>query len=160
MNISYQQLTPSEALKSYSDWILDQRVQEPVPFFRSHHGYAWYDVFYPARTLILCGKLFEDSSYIEACIPYMDAFLSEQLPNDAFTAHYRRVPTERLSKKDFEAIMRNGCVNLADNGSNVLDPSREQKQRGKNRDCRSLETLDLRRKGHPLPMERFVFRVQ
>ena len=136
MNIPYQQLTPSEALRTYSDWLLDQQVQDPVPFFRSHHGYAWYDVFYPARTLILCGKLFNEPSYIEACIPYMDAFLSEQLPNSAFTAHYRRVPTDQLSKKEFEAIMRDGCVNLADNGSNVLalmqaipflDPERKQR---------------------------------
>ena len=121
MNITYEQLSPSDALKLYGNWILEQQVTEPFPFFKTRSAaYSWYDVFYPLRTLILCGKLFGEKKYIGACIPYMEAFLSEQLPNGGFTAHYRRMPTERLGKKEFEAIMREGHVNLADNGSNVL----------------------------------------
>lgn len=121
MKIPYEQLAPSDALKLYGDWLLEQQVTEPFHFFKTKSsGYSWYDVFYPLRTLTLCGKLFGEKKYIEACIPYIEAFLSEQLPNGGFTAHYRRLSTEKLGKREFEAIMRDGYVNLADNGSNIL----------------------------------------
>lgn len=121
MTMPQEQLSPSDALRTYGDWLLAQQVTEPFPFFRTRSsGYSWYDVFYPLRTLMLCGKLFGKPHYLEACLPYMDAFIAEQLPNGGFTAHYRRKPTDTLSKKEFETIMRDGYVNLADNGSNVL----------------------------------------
>jgi len=71
------------------------------------------------HTLILSGQLFKESFDTEACIPSMDPFLSGQLPNDAFTAHYCRVSTEKLSKNEFGAIMQDGYVNLAENDLNV-----------------------------------------
>lgn len=121
MKIPYEQLSPAEALKVYCDWLLAQQIEEPFQFFGSYSaGWSWYDIFYPLRTLMLCGKLFSESKYIEPCFKYMDAYLSEQLPNGGFTAHYRRMLTEKLDKKEFQEIMRQGSVNIADAGSNVI----------------------------------------
>ena len=121
MKIPYKQLSPSEALKVYCNWLLEQQIEKPFQFFGSYSaGWSWYDIFYPLRSLMLCGKLFNESKYIEPCFKYMDAYLSEQLPNGGFTAHYRRIPTKKLDKKEFQKIMREGCVNIADAGSNMI----------------------------------------
>lgn len=34
MDIPYHQMSPKEALGVYADWLLDQRIEEPFPFFR------------------------------------------------------------------------------------------------------------------------------
>lgn len=123
MKIRYEQLTPEEALREYADWILSREVENPS-FFKCLEGgeprYEWYMIFYPLRTLMLAGKLLNNEKYIQKAYEYIDLYLTEQLPNGAFTSNYRQIPTCELSKKDFEHILRFGKCNLADVGSNVV----------------------------------------
>lgn len=112
MKITYCQLSPEEALSTYAGWLNEQladleRVGE------------WYMVFYPVRTLVLAGRHFQRPDWLDTAFRYVDTYLSEQLPNGAFTSNYRRQPTASLTKRQFHEILRTGKVNLADNGSNV-----------------------------------------
>ncbi len=124
MDIPYQQLTEEEAFKVYADWLLEQQVDEPVKFFtcveKTRKAMEWYMIFYPLRALLLAGKLFNEQKYIDTAVGYIDTYISEQLPNGAFTSNYRQQPTDKLSKKDFHEILRCGKVNVADVGSNVI----------------------------------------
>ena len=124
MEISYRQLSPSEALKLYCDWLMEQEVEGAAPFLKCYENgeqrYEWYMIFYSLRTLMLGGKVLNEKRYSEATIKYMDNYISEQLPNGGFTSNYRQTPTEKLSKKEFHEILRSGKVNIADAGSNVL----------------------------------------
>lgn len=120
MQIRFEQLSPSEAMKIYCNWLAEQLFAESCRRLeREQAGWSWYDTFYPLRTLVLGGRLLDESGYIASCIKYMDAFVAEQLPNGGFTAHYRGLPSVKLGMKEFRKIMREGCVNIADNGSNV-----------------------------------------
>jgi hypothetical protein len=115
--IKYQQLSMEDALKTYAEWLMEQGIKSPEYFFK-HHG-EWYMLSYPLRTLMLCGKLYGKREYVDLAFEYIDIYLSEQLPNGAFTSNYRRQPTEKLTKKEFHEILRTGKVNIADVGSNV-----------------------------------------
>ena len=123
MDIPYHQMSPKEALGVYADWLLDQRIEEPFPFFRcleqKSQSAEWYMACYPLRALLLAADLLDQNKYREAVFPFIDRYLSEQLPNGGFTSNYRRQPTDRLTKREFHEILRTGKVNLADNGSNV-----------------------------------------
>lgn len=117
MEIAYRQLSAEEALKTYAEWLMEQGIKSPEYFF-THHG-EWYMLFYPLRTLMGCGKLFGKREYIDLAFEHIDIYLSEQLPNGAFTSNYRKQPTETLTKAEFHKILREGKVNIADVGSNV-----------------------------------------
>jgi hypothetical protein len=117
MEIKYQQLSNEEALKTYAEWLMQQGIKSPEYFFNNHG--EWYMLSYPLRTLMLCGKLYGKREYIDLAFEYIDIYLSEQLPNGAFTSNYRRQPTDKLTKKEFQEILRKGKVNIADVGSNV-----------------------------------------
>jgi hypothetical protein len=110
--MEYRQLSPEKALTVYADWLLDQFGASPV-----YH--EWYMVFYPVRTLMLAGKLLKQPKYTETALKTIDAFVAEQLPNGAFTSNYRGRTTGQITKPELQEILRNGKVNLADNGSNV-----------------------------------------
>ncbi len=124
MDIPYRQLTEKEALQVYADWLLEQRVEEPGKFFRciekGEQRYEWYMIFYPMRALLLAGKLLGERKYIDPVLERIDIYLSEQLPNGAFTSNYRQQPTSQLSKKEFHELLRCGKLNVADVGSNVI----------------------------------------
>lgn len=124
MNIPYQQLTEKEALKVYADWLLEQQIEKPAKFFKciekGENRFEWYMVFYPMRALLLAGKLFKERKYIDPVIGYIDIYLSEQLPNGAFTSNYRQQPTSTMTKKEFHELLRCGKLNVADVGSNVM----------------------------------------
>lgn len=124
MEITNKQLSPTEALKLYSDWLLEQEVKKPAPFFKcleeGIQRYEWYMIFYPLRTLMMASKILEDKRYFEAAVKHMDNYISEQLPNGGFTSNYRQIPTEKLCKKEFHELLRSGRVNIADAGSNIL----------------------------------------
>ena len=112
MNIPYRQLFPEEALGAYGDWLVAQLAD-------LERCGEWYMVFYPVRTLALAGKRLKQPRFLDTAFRYVDAYLSEQLPNGAFTSNRRRQPTSSLTKRQFHEILRTGKVNLADNGSNV-----------------------------------------
>jgi len=121
----YEQLTPSKALESYCDWLLTKQTQdEHGTFFyinsaTNRRSKEWYMIFYPLRTLLLAGKLLNRPDYTDAVWKYFDNYVGEQLPNGAFSSNYRCQPTETLSKKDIQNLLRNGKLNLADNGTNT-----------------------------------------
>lgn len=121
LNEIYKQLTPIEALKLYCDWLL---IQQDGDFFncreREKDVHEWYMVFYPIRTLLITGVILKNEDYLKTAEKYVDTYITEQLPNGAFTSNYRRKNTKSLSKSEFFEILRNGKVNLADNGSNVM----------------------------------------
>jgi hypothetical protein len=132
------QMTPEDAIQSYCDWILGKQTSDP--FFRcvewGRQRYEWYMIFYPVRTLLLGGALLQKQEYIAEALKYVELFLSEQLPNGAFTSNFRKKPTSDLSKEEFNQILRHGRVNIADNGSNlaavlhaasIADETRKQK---------------------------------
>lgn len=117
MKIQYCQLSNKDALETYMEWLCEQGIKSPEFFFENHG--EWYMLFYPLRALMLYGKLFDRPDYIKTAFEYIDIYISEQLPNGAFTSNYRKQPTEKLTKKEFNEILRNGKVNIADVGSNV-----------------------------------------
>ncbi|MBE6930498.1 MAG: hypothetical protein E7463_09485 [Ruminococcaceae bacterium] len=123
--MKYEQLTPGEALESYCDWLLTQQTQDEVGTFFYIKGASgmrsreWYMIFYPLRTLLLAGKLLNRPDYTEAVWKYFDNYVGEQLPNGAFSSNYRRQPSETLTKKDIQELLRSGKLNLADNGTNT-----------------------------------------
>lgn len=123
MDIPYRQLDAESALRLYADWLLEQRIEEPFPFFKAlqqgSQKAEWYMIFYPLRSLMLASDLLGEEKYRETAFDFVDIYLSEQLPNGAFTSNYRRQPTSKLTKREFHEILRTGKVNLADNGSNV-----------------------------------------
>jgi hypothetical protein len=123
MDIPYRQLSPREALRTYCDWLLEQRITEPFHFLRCVEGKMqcaeWYMISYPLRTLMLGTRVLGDDGYLRAALPFIELYLTEQLPNGGFTSNYRRTPSAQLGKKAFHEILRTGKVNLADNGSNI-----------------------------------------
>ena len=123
MALPYRQLDPETALRTYSDWLLEQRIDEPWPFFRcleqGEQRAEWYMIFYPLRALLLATDMLGDAKYRDAAFDFIDIYVGEQLPNGGFTSNFRRQPTSTLSKRQFQDILRTGRVNLADNGSNV-----------------------------------------
>lgn len=123
MKIRYEQLSLSDALGTYADWLLEQQVEEPARFFKCYQKgqlrLEWYMIFYSVRTLLLAGKLLKERKYIDAALKYIDIYLAEQLPNGAFTSNYRQQPTEKLTKKEFHELLRSGKLNIADVGSNT-----------------------------------------
>ncbi len=131
MKLRYEQLAPREALKEYCDWLLAQMPRFQTP------PYEWYFIFYPIRTLLLGAKLLGDEKYAEAVWPHLDHYIGEQLPNGALSSNYRGKPAAELSQAEIEDLLRNGKLNLADNGSNVhaliqgavftSDPERRQR---------------------------------
>lgn len=123
MKIRYEQLSLSDALGTYADWLLEQQVEEPARFFKCYQKgqlrLEWYMIFYSVRTLLLAGKLLKERKYIDAALKYIDIYLTEQLPNGAFTSNYRQQPSEKLTKKEFHELLRSGKLNIADVGSNT-----------------------------------------
>ena len=114
MKIRYEQLSPRDALETYCEWIMDHIQQyDTLPTF------SWYRLFYPLRVLLLGSKLLGRRDYAEAAFHHMDRYIAEQLPNGAFNAYYRNLPTERMTRAEVEEVFRTGHLNLADNGSNV-----------------------------------------
>jgi|GEM_PF-806951 len=123
MEMQYRQMQPEEALRLYADWLLEQRIEEPFPFFRcleqKRQKAEWYMITYPLRTLLLASDLLKTDKYRSVVFDFMDRYVGEQLPNGGFTSTFRRQPTSGLSRQQFHEILRKGNVNLADNGSNV-----------------------------------------
>ena len=113
MDIPYRQLRPEKALETYCDWIVSRlpRYQQP-PF-------GWYTLFYPLRTLLMGARLLNRKDYAEAVWPHMDHYVEEQLPNGAFTSNFRGQAGDSMSQEEIEELLTNGCLNIADNGSNV-----------------------------------------
>lgn len=110
--MEYRQLSPEKALTVYADWL--------VEFLGETTEYGeWYKVFYPVRTLLLAGKLLGQQKYTDLALKITDVYVGEQLPNGAFTSNYRGRTTGQITKPELQEILRNGKVNLADNGSNV-----------------------------------------
>ena len=124
MDIPYHQLSGEQALEVYANWLLEQQIEEPVQFFRCYEKgqaqFEWYMIFYSVRTLLLAGKILKKQKYIDAALKYVDMYLTEQLPNGAFTSNYRQKPTAQLTKKEFHELLRTGKVNIADVGSNTI----------------------------------------
>ncbi len=122
--MKYEQLSPTEALQAYCDWLLTQQVEDETgTFFNIQNGKGgksreWYMIFYPLRSLLLAGRLFNRPEYTDAVWKYFDNYVGEQLPNGAFSSNYRNKPTAELSKKEYFELLRCGKLNLADNGSN------------------------------------------
>ena len=110
-----------ETLKLYCDWLMGERNE--TGFFNVFEGdeqmYEWYMIMYPVRALLVGGELLNNTKYIEAAFYYLDLYVSEQLPNGAFTSNYRQRKGTDLTQDEMEDILRYGKVNLADNGSNV-----------------------------------------
>ena len=123
MDISYRQLSNEEALEVYSEWLLEQRIDSPLRFFKclsnGNFSREWYMIFYPLRSLILAARLLNKEKYLDAALEFVDIYLSEQLPNGAFTSNYRQQPTEKLTRKEFHELLRVGKINVADVGSNA-----------------------------------------
>jgi hypothetical protein len=113
MNITYEQLSPREALQTYCDWLLAQ-----MPKFREP-PYEWYFLFYPIRTLLLGARLLQRDDYAQAVWPHLDNYIGEQLPNGALSSNFRGKPAAELTQREIEHLLRTGKFNLADNGSNV-----------------------------------------
>ena len=113
MNIPYEQLEPKAALKVYCDWIMSQLSKFQNPPFE------WYFLFYPIRTLLMGARILNCKEYAEATWPFLDHYVEEQLPNGALTSNFRGQPAATMTQKDIEDLLRNGKLNLADNGSNV-----------------------------------------
>ena len=113
MNIPYEQLEPKAALKVYCDWIMSQLSKFQNPPFE------WYFLFYPLRTLLMGARILNCKEYAEATWPFLDHYVEEQLPNGALTSNFRGQPAATMTQKDIEDLLRNGKLNLADNGSNV-----------------------------------------
>lgn len=111
-----------KALGQYADWLILQECENP-PFLKCQEKgkpcYEWYMIFYPLRTLVLAGKLLNNEQYVRTALKYIDIYLTEQLPNGAFSSNFRQTPTERLTRKEFENILRFGKCNVADVGSNT-----------------------------------------
>jgi hypothetical protein len=110
-----------QTLKTYCDWLVTpvtgQRRLPDCGDGAAH--FSWYEVTYPLRTLIGASRLLGNESYAATAFRYMDVFVDEQLPQGGFTANFRGTPTARLDRTTHHDILRSGCVNLADNGSNV-----------------------------------------
>ena len=113
MKIPYEQLDPKEALKVYCDWIVEQ-----LPNF-ANPPFEWYFLMYPIRTLLMGAKILNRKDYAEATWPFLDNYVSEQLPNGALTSNFRGQPADKMTQEDIEELLRFGKLNLADNGSNV-----------------------------------------
>ena len=113
MKIRYEQLSPCEALETYCDWIIEQ-----LPKF-ANPPFEWYFLMYPIRTLLLGAKILNRKDYAEATWPFLDNYVSEQLPNGALSANFRGQPADKMTQEDIEELLRFGKLNLADNGSNV-----------------------------------------
>ena len=111
----------NDALYACSEWLLAQKTEDP--FFRcldqGKQSSEWYSIFYPLRTLLCAGQIFSHKRFTETVFAFMDLYVSEQLPNGAFTSNYRKKPTAQLTKAEFQDILRTGKANLADNGSNI-----------------------------------------
>jgi hypothetical protein len=141
MNDPQKTLPPEAALRACCDWLFEQRV--PGPFFRcfseGRQAWEWYMIFYPVRVLMLAGKALGEKRWLDAAFECVDAYVSEQLPNGAFTSNFRRTPTSRLPKADFQELLRKGKVNLADNGSNVAAVVQAAGLAGGERRARYLE---------------------
>ncbi len=133
-----QESVSKTMLKEYCDWILARKTENG--FYRCVEGGTpsreWYMIFYPARALLYAYDILGDKRYLDAVIQSTDLYLSEQLPNGGFTSNFRQQPAGTLSKAEFQDILRNGKVNLADNGSNLgaviqtvkyLDPAKKIK---------------------------------
>lgn len=123
MDIPYRQLSAREALETYADWLLEQRIEKPFQFFRcleqKRQAAEWYMIFYPLRALMLASDILKNDKYRKTAFQFIDIYLSEQLPGGGFTSNYRRQPTSNISRREYDEILRTGKVNLADNGSNV-----------------------------------------
>lgn len=123
MKIKYEQLSLTDALRAYADWLLDQQIEEPARFFKCYQRgklrFEWYMIFYSVRTLMLAGRILKERKYIDAALKYVDTYISEQLPNGGFTSNYRQKPSDQLTKKEFHELLRSGNINIADNGSNT-----------------------------------------
>ena len=114
--------SPEEMLKKCCDWLMQQFI-EPGIFHCTENEkemYEWYMFFYPVRTLLLGSRLFQQEQYKKAAFKVVDLYLSEQLPNGAFTSNYRKQSSSTLTREQFEDILRNGKVNIADNSANVM----------------------------------------
>ena len=103
---------PRQALRQYCDWIMDNRGEGGD--FR--YVRAWYLASYPLRTLIAGYELFHEQSYLDTVTRCLDKFVSEQLPNSAWTAGMRNKPTAELDGDELKARMSK-CTNVADVGS-------------------------------------------
>ena len=113
MKIRYEQLTPHEALETYCDWIVGQLPKFAEPPFE------WYFLMYPIRTLLMGAAILKRRDYAEATWPFLDNYVSEQLPNGALSSNFRGQPADRMTQEDIEKLLRFGRLNIADNGSNV-----------------------------------------
>lgn len=111
----------ADTLRTYCDWLLGADGAKPrLPdCAEGAPGFSWYGITYPLRTLIGASRVLAHPPYAETAFRYMDAYTAEQLPQGGFTANFRGTPTSRLTRKAHHGILRAGCVNLADNGSNV-----------------------------------------
>jgi len=113
MEIPYRQLTPAKALEVYCDWIVSRLPKFNDPPFE------WYFLMYPIRTLLMGAKILKRKDYAEATWPFLDNYVSEQLPNGALSSNFRGQPADGMTQEDIENLLRCGKLNLADNGSNV-----------------------------------------
>jgi len=111
----------NNVLQTYCDWLVGTEDRKPrLPdCAEGAPGFSWYTITYSLRALIGASRTLSHAPYADTAFRYMDAYTSEQLPQGGFTANFRGTPTSRLTREAYHEILRAGCVNLADNGSNV-----------------------------------------
>ncbi len=112
----------SEMLQSVCDYFLACRT--PDGFIGDYENFGgakrlWYTTSYPMRTLLCASRLLNRPDYLDIVVQTMDLFVSEQLPEGAFTQAFRAQPTAQMSEAEMDYVRHHNWMNLADIGSMV-----------------------------------------
>jgi hypothetical protein len=97
------------ALRKLCDWLVAHQTKTGI------WSGAWYRTSYPVRTLLAGYDIFGEQRYLDTATKCLDKLLTEQLPNNSFSASIRNRPTSQLSPAVVEQIMA-GTTNTADVG--------------------------------------------
>lgn len=115
---------PRKALRDLCDWLADHRDENGFIGDKWNdtrgmmHPY-WYTASMPVRALLAGYEIIHNQQYLDVCMEVMDSFISEQLPNGAWTDTYRNQPTASLSNNETEWIMSTRRQPMSDIGSVV-----------------------------------------
>ncbi|NSW92372.1 MAG: hypothetical protein HPY74_17195 [Firmicutes bacterium] len=114
---------PEAMLKEICRWLVANRTSDGFLGDITNYGETnekyWYTTSYPIRTLLTAYYLFDESEYLDISVNILDKFVSEQLPEGAFTQVCRNQPISSLSESDINYIKSRYWMNLADVGSMV-----------------------------------------
>lgn len=101
------------------DFLLDSRSEDGFVGDFEFSKKLWYTASYPIRTWLCAYELSGKGKYLHACENILDKFVSEQMPEGAFTQVFRNRKTIGLSEAELKNIRQNNWMNLADVGSMV-----------------------------------------